>query len=87
MGVFLVVPTEAAEAIGKTVRENFPSESYSLPRGEWLIAFGGTTRELSDKLGISEGQSGSAIIVSVMNYWGYASKDIWEWISVKERQA
>jgi hypothetical protein len=87
MNIFIAVPTESNPALRSRIESEFPSDSYALPNGEWLIAFGGTTKELSDRLGVSQGQCGAAVVLSVANYWGFADKNLWEWIAVKEKQA
>jgi len=55
----------------------------------WLIEFGGTTVELSEKLGIT-GQAkgepvilGSAIIVPITGYYGRGPTDMWEWLKTR----
>ena len=67
MNIFIVVPTDAKPELLNRIKSEFPSDSYALPNGEWLIAFGGTTKELSDRLGVSQGQCGSAVVLSVAN--------------------
>ena len=86
MNIFAIIPTSENSNLPEQIKRVFASNHYELPHGEWLVAFGGTTREASDLLGISDGQYGSAVIFLVMNYWGFADKNIWEWIAVKEKQ-
>jgi hypothetical protein len=86
MNIFAIIPTDDYEALSEQINQDFAGSHYELPHGEWLIAFNGTTKELSDRLGISDGQHGSAIIFLVTNYWGFADKNIWEWVATKERQ-
>lgn len=49
----------------------------------WLIASSGTAQELSNKLGVTEGDLGSTIIFSTAGYYGRAPSNIWEWIKAK----
>lgn len=83
MGIYIIIPTGEKTAIDKAVLENFGAESFRLPNGENLVVFDGTSKELSDKLGISDGHVGGALVVGMNGYFGWASKDIWEWIQVK----
>ena len=46
----------------------------------WLVAGGGTAKEVADKLGISEGKKGSAIVLEISSYWGRATPDVWSWV-------
>lgn len=84
MAVFIVIPTVPKAEIKPGLKAaiaaaNLPS--YPLQNGETLIAFRGTSKELSDLLKISDGENGPAIVASVGSYFGRASTDIWEWIS------
>ena len=81
MAVFLVVPTLSADPVAAAIRARFADKSYQLPKGEWLISYAGTSRQLSDELGITDGSTASSLIVSVSGYYGRAQNDIWEWIS------
>ena len=62
-----------------------PGLSLSVGEKEWLIITPSTltTKELSDKLGITLGEVSGGILVRVENYWGHANKAIWEWIVAK----
>ena len=51
--------------------------------GEWLIADTSTCVEVSNKLGITDGSNGAAIILEVANYYGRANTNIWAWIKTK----
>lgn len=83
MGVFVVIPTrtDTAAQLDAAIRKWFDKgRSYRLPRGEWLVSHSGTSKELSDVLGITGGDSGSALVLSAFGYYGRASTDIWEWM-------
>lgn len=82
MTLLVVIPTESStESLDKKITEMFGNLSYRLPRGEWLVAYGGTSKQLSDELGISSGEIGPGAVVLAFNgYWGRASTAVWEWI-------
>jgi hypothetical protein len=84
-GLFVVLGQTNTPVIDEAIRTHFPNESYALHPGQWLIsAPGKTTKEISDQLGISMHPFiGSAIIMSVGNYFGVAAPQIWEWIGAK----
>jgi hypothetical protein len=52
-------------------------------RNEWIVSFKGTAKEVSDKLGVSNGKSGGAIIFGMAQYFGRAPTNIWDWIIAK----
>lgn len=81
MGVFLLTPINNAERLGKAISTRFGKDSYAVPQTHsWLVAFDGTTKELSDELGITDGSGGTGIVVPVVNYYGRAPTDLWEWV-------
>ena len=60
--------------------------------GQYLVAFGGTTRELSDALGVTDaisapGPVGPAVIFKVSDFYGSAASELWEWLSSQMRSA
>ncbi len=84
MPVFVVIPDLEKQQTEARIRERFTNQSYRLPQGEWLVAFNGTTKELSDLLGISQGENGaSAFVVAIAGYYGRAPSDIWEWLNAR----
>lgn len=66
------------------------SDRYRLQEDRgWLIRFGGTSKELSDAIGITgqpEGepsQVGSALVVPISGYFGLGPVDMWEWLKTR----
>jgi len=53
-----------------------------LDNGTYLVAVTEPTltREVSDKTGISDGEVGSYNVTKLDPFFGWASKEIWEWI-------
>jgi hypothetical protein len=79
MAIFTVIPTKDDHKINQaltTAGLNF----YTLPRGEFLVSYKGTSIELSNLLGITDGSQGLAIVLAIGSYYGRASTDTWEWI-------
>ncbi|QHC93885.1 hypothetical protein PspR84_04340 [Pseudomonas sp. R84] len=79
MSIFVVIPTDASKGTGAWIA-NSGLQHFVLPNGEYVVSFVGTSKELSDRLGISEGNSGNAIVFSVSSYYGRTTPDTWEWI-------
>ena len=81
MSTFIVVPVSGTTNIDQVLPKKFGNKALQLPRGEWLVAYDGTSRQLSDDIGIGESPSDSAIILNFSAYWGLAGQDVWEWIA------
>jgi hypothetical protein len=78
---------EANDALLKSkITERFPSDYYEIGRGQWLVAFSGTSRELYTKLFPEPELSlprKDVIVFGIGGYWGHSSQDMWEWIRTK----
>lgn len=84
MSIFLVVPTVTREELApmlESLQGNGQLRFLALPKGEYLVSFKGTSQELSDILGISNGSKGAGIVAAVSSYYGFATNNIWEWMS------
>lgn len=81
MGIFLITPILEPAKVAASVKSNFAEDYYAIPNtNSLLVHYSGTTKELSDKLGITSGENGTGVIVAFSNYYGRAPTDIWEWI-------
>ena len=81
MAIFAIMKQPgAADNVGLAVFTQYSTSSYVLSTEAWLVAAPSTASEVSDKLGITTGENGSAIIVEVASYFGRANPAIWTWI-------
>lgn len=80
MANFIIIPTTGNTNIDDDLPKKFGNKALRLPQGEWLVSYAGTSKQLSDDIGISDNTSGSAIVLNISGYWGRASTDIWEWL-------
>ena len=70
------------ETLDVAISTTYPNDYMKLPNsGQWLVWAPGTAREVCDQLGISDGKSGTAVVVGFNNYYGRASNQIWDWIA------
>ena len=83
MALFMVVGLGDNASLAAKIMEQFPDNSLDLGSDKWLIVSPGTAKEISDKIGISDGASGTGIIANFTGYYGRASSNIWEWITAK----
>jgi hypothetical protein len=78
--IFVFIPDAISERLNNLVREKFGKASYSLPRGNWLIAYQGTSQQLTEELQITGVGDASGIIMSISSYWGRTNPAVWEWL-------
>jgi hypothetical protein len=83
MATFIVIPQDdaASEKLAGTIVQKFGNRSYALPRGEWLVSYEGTSRQLFEMLEIGSG----LVVMNFYGYWGATKPDLWEWISVYQK--
>jgi hypothetical protein len=80
MGVFAVIaqPNVNMARLQEAIRQH-----DNLPLGDkvWLVAATRmTAKEVSERLGITDGESGPAVVLDVSDYYGFAGTDIWGWM-------
>ncbi len=80
--IFAVTDAAALEIRLQTIA---PWLAWKAAEGQWLIIApqATTTKELSDRLGITDGSVSGGIVVRVENYYGRASTSVWEWVATK----
>lgn len=85
MSIFAVIrqPSSQPENLAAAVGAAFPDAHLKLADGVWIVAGSGTPKAISDRLGVTNGRNGSAVILEVSNYYGRASNHIWGWIKDK----
>jgi hypothetical protein len=83
MTIFAVFRVGRPEALQAAIEGAFPDDHIQLQNDEWLISADMTPEELSRRIGIKEGENGSAIIFSMRGYYGRAPSDVWDWIKTK----
>ncbi len=83
MAIFAVIVQTGSggDVLAAAIRQHFDQANYQLDgdRG-WLVAARATAKEVSDTLGITDGATGSALVVEVASYFGRANPNIWTWI-------
>ncbi|MSP68251.1 MAG: hypothetical protein EXQ96_09230 [Alphaproteobacteria bacterium] len=72
MAVFAIIrqPHPDPTALPKSIEQHFPETFLKLSDDAWLVAGDMAARELSDKLEVTAGSRGSAVIVKVEDYYG-----------------
>ena len=87
MTVFAIIDAANPAAITSALKTTFPADHLQVSPNEWFVAARGmTAKDVSDKLGITEGTSGSAIVLTTSGYYGRAGTNVWEWLSAKIAQ-
>ncbi len=83
MSIFVIFRTSDREKLENAIKAIFPDNYLDLANGEWLVSGTLTAKEVSDKLGISSGENGSAIVFKMEAYFGRATNEVWDWVKTK----
>lgn len=91
MALYVVIPVDQSglTAIDQRLL-HFGAAAYRLTRGEWLVKFDGTPKQLTDHIGITPGEAPRTatnplgIVLLFSSHWGHASKDVWDWIALNQ---
>jgi hypothetical protein len=81
--MFAIIAVSDPVKLHDAIVEHYPDDHLLVAPGEWLIASDSTAQDVSKILGITEGDSGSGIVLSFQTYYGRKSPQIWEWIADK----
>ena len=79
MAVFAVIQPQLPS--GPLLEEKIKTYSHLKVRdGFWFVEAKATAQALSTELGVSSGETGTAIIIKVASYYGRADTNIWDWV-------
>ena len=82
MAIYAAISSGENSALETAITREFGQSFYKVAAGQYLIsAKKTTTKAVADKLGILGGGLGKVILFRVLNYKGWHSKDIWEWLT------
>jgi len=87
MSVFAVITSNAPEMLEKLIPVRLaPQDYHRVDEHTWFVNAPSaivTPKELSDFLGVSNGEAGRALILHITSYYGYHAKETWDWLNVK----
>jgi len=88
MALYVVMATSPVHAIAIQAKINaaLPDLYRQINDYCWLVVGSGTAKEITEKIGINRGPE-TAVVVASSGYFGFAGKDIWEWIATKSELA
>lgn len=91
MSIFVVITRNPNPGLEAQIVREFPSDHYILSPNHWLVCSGGTSIELSERIGVTKGmppkagsgEHGPGLVFSISSYYGSETPDLWEWLKVK----
>lgn len=81
MTVFAIIAPSFNEGLEQAVKSAFPERWYVIAPGQYLVSADRTTAtQVMEKLRLSGGERGRAMVLRLTSYTGWHAKDMWEWI-------
>jgi hypothetical protein len=87
MSVFVLFRVSEVEKVKSALASSFPDDHLEVEPGQFLIATNLSAEAVSEKLKITDGTNGNAIVFAMGSYYGRASTNIWDWIKAKAEKA
>ena len=88
MKIFQATVLSNVPAFEAAVEAKFSGNYLRISENAWLIAGGGTAREVCAALGMptepSQPSPFDAVVVGVSGYFGYGPNNVWEWMFAKQ---
>jgi hypothetical protein len=83
--LFAIMAVGKPEALKTVIEAKYSDQATEVAPGQWLIVRPSTmtTLEIANELGIYDGSTSGAIVLSVASYNGRTRPSTWEWISAK----
>jgi hypothetical protein len=81
MSVFAVIATVNPAGVKAAIVAQYGLNHYEFAPNAWFVSDGGTTKIVSDKLGITEGSDNyQACVLKFSAYSGRAAATAWTWL-------
>lgn len=82
MAIFTIIiqPSQNTALLPRAIDQTFPEQNIQIADEVWLVAAKITAKEISDKLKVTDGANGPAVILEVAGYFGRADPTIWSWM-------
>lgn len=85
MTIYAIIlePNVNNHLLGPAIAALFPSNHYAMAGNyAWLVSSNKTVKQVSDEIGLTNGEHGAGVIVEVASYFGRANPNIWNWIKI-----
>jgi hypothetical protein len=81
--VYFVTANSNANSVFAKAKEQYPDNFFEVTTDKFFVATDDTSLDVSKKLGIHDGSTGTGIVLRVSTYNGRAPSALWEWLGAK----
>jgi len=87
MTIFAILMPAVQPALAEEIKRVYPNDHFMLSDTQWLISSHKTVTDVSNSIGVSGFEPGTAkglaVIFTTSSYFGRAPLPVWDWIKVK----
>jgi hypothetical protein len=87
MAIFAIFRLANPAKVKDALERHYPGQFLEVAPSVFLLSAKGHPKDISDKLEISDGETGAAIIFRMATFYGRATTDIWDWITSKAEKS
>jgi len=81
MAVFAIIASSAPQLLKAAVTTQYGASHFQFTDNVWFVSDTGTTKDVADKLGISDGKVGAlGAVLQFGAYSGRATGSVWTWM-------
>jgi hypothetical protein len=88
--IFAVIAVTEGAKVVAALETHFSGNYMKIGATDYLVAAPpksvATAKDLSDKLGITDGVNGAGMVLNIAGYYGRLNPNIWEWMASKAQQ-
>ena len=77
-----VIVSQDPDALLKVLQSQYVGKHYKISGDSFLVVAPETSKDLSEKLGITQGVNGGGFVGHISGYFGRMAPDVWEWIRI-----
>ncbi len=84
MKIYSILSDPGNAVLKEAIKKEFPDQYFDFEDGQWFVAGNdpSTAMEVYKKLEETDGADiGTVVVLSVGAYYGYASTNLWEWMT------
>lgn len=78
---FAIMGLSHPERISAALGAKYSTDHLPMSQNLWLLVAPATAKEVCDAIGITDGSSGTGVVVAFTSYYGRANPQIWEWLA------
>jgi hypothetical protein len=91
MTIFAVITppdNQKLAALEAAVNEKFSGRVYKIATGQFAVSADNiTTQQVGERLGVGTGDLGFVLILPISNYYGWHSRNLWEWLAAESKRS